>query len=210
MKKLTDITILLDKSGSMESIKNATINGFNTFLSEQKETNGKVRLSLAQFNHGYQLLYEGIKIKKAPQLNSESFEPEGLTALLDAIGKTIKLTCERIKNLDKKKQPSNVVIVIITDGLENNSRKFTRKQIFQLIEKMQSKQWEFVFLGANQDAIQEAHNYNILEKKAMTFAADNDGVEDVFYSLSEAVDNFVYSDGEFKLPLAAKEKQKRD
>lgn len=211
MKKVTDITILLDRSGSMQSIKEGTIQGFNSFLKEQQECKGKAFLTLDQFNHGYQTSFEAIDIKDVQLLNSESYNPDGLTALLDAIGKTIEKTCLRIKSLDKKQRPDQIIMVIITDGFENNSTIYNRKKIFKLIQKMEDKKkWQFVFLGANQDAIQEAHRYNISEKKAMTFAADDIGINDAFQSISHNICYCRVIDKDFEFTEDEKEKQERD
>lgn len=186
MNNLTDITIVLDRSGSMESIKSATIEGFNSFLKDQKEDDLKSLVSFVQFDDEYETVYKGKNIKDTQYLNLDSFHPRGLTALLDAIGKTIKSTKKRIKQLPKKKQPENIIIAIITDGLENASKNYSRTDIFNKIKKREEKDgWKFIFIAANQDAIHEAQKIGISESSALSFSADEYGMRDAMDSFSK-------------------------
>jgi uncharacterized protein YegL len=189
MKKTVDIAVVLDRSGSMESIKNETINGFNKFVKAQKETGINAKLTLAQFDTEYELVYHQLHIKEVPKMTKKTFVPRGATALLDAIGKTIKSTRKYQKQNDETEYKT--IFVIITDGEENASVDYTREDIFKKITKMQKKhQWEFVFLAANQDAISTASHFGISAKKAIRYAADSLGTEDVFESVSK---NVMYS-----------------
>lgn len=210
MKKTVDIIILLDRSGSMQSIKEETINGFNNFLMEQQKLKTKTFLTLAQFDDKYQIDYEAVDLSKVEKLNEGTYLPRGLTALLDAIGKTIKLTKKRYKLVEKANIPEKIIFVIITDGQENNSTKYTREKIFMKIRKEENKSgWEFVFLGANQDAIKEASNYGIKAKRAMTFAADALGTEDIFFALSSNIGESIVNESEFEFTNKQRDKQKR-
>lgn len=190
MKNLTDITIILDRSGSMESIKSATIEGFNSFLKDQKNDELQSLVSFVQFDDVYETVYEGKKINEVQYLNLASFQPRGLTALLDAIGTGINATKKRIQQLPKKERPENVLVAIITDGMENASTKHTRTDIFKKIRKREEKNgWKFVFIGANQDAIYEASKFGIKREQALQFSADKQGMKDVMDSLSEKIYN---------------------
>ena len=210
MKKDVDIIVVLDRSGSMQSIKNETISGFNSFVSEQKKLDYRSSLTLVQFDDRYQIDYESVDINKVPELNTDTFVPRGLTALLDAIGKTIKTTRDRYGKLVKNDLPDKTIFVIITDGQENNSTKYNRKRIFKKIRKMEKEHnWEFVFLGANQDAISEANNYGINAKRAMTYAADKVGTTDMFFSLSANIEESLENGGEFEFTNEQRDKQKR-
>ena len=210
MKKDVDIIVVLDRSGSMQSIKNETISGFNSFVSEQKKLDYRSSLTLVQFDDRYQIDYESVDINKVPELNTDTFVPRGLTALLDAIGKTIKTTRDRYSKLVKNDLPDKTIFVIITDGQENNSTKYNRKRIFKKIRKMEKEHnWEFVFLGANQDAISEANNYGINAKRAMTYAADKVGTTDMFFSLSANIEESLENGGEFEFTNEQRDKQKR-
>lgn len=210
MKKTVDIIILLDRSGSMQSIKHETINGYNNFLLEQRKLKSNAFLTLIQFDDRYQIDYEAVDLNKVEVLNYDTYIPRGLTALLDAIGKTIKLLNKRYKAVKKGNIPDKTIFVIITDGLENNSTKYTRDEIFKKIRKNENKNgWEFVFLGANQDAIVEANKYGIPAKRAMTYASDALGTRAMFSSLSYSVNQCMENDVEFEFTKEQRDKQKR-
>ncbi len=178
----TDITILLDRSGSMASIAADTIGGFNTFLKDQKEAAGTAEISLYQFDHEFETNYVGKDIQEAEELTSKTFVPRGSTALLDAIGRAIVETGERLS----KNPAEKVVFVIITDGGENASREYTRDKIFAMItEQKNSWAWQFVFLAANQDAISVGSSFGINAGNSMTYAANSVGTTMAFSSVSK-------------------------
>jgi len=186
MKNLTDITIILDRSGSMFTIKSATIEGFNSFINKQQKGDFDANLTFVQFDNEYEKVYEQKEIKKVKYLNHETYIPRGTTALLDAIGLTINSTKKRIKNLDKSKKPRNVVIAIITDGYENASVEYSTKAIFNMIHKREKNDnWNFLFLAANQDAITEGAKFGIHQDRALTFANNDKGVKYSIRSMSE-------------------------
>jgi uncharacterized protein YegL len=195
--KRVEIIVVLDRSGSMNSIKKQTIDGFNEFIDGQRDNGAKTRITLVQFDHEYQMVYEAKKIGKVEPLNDHLYVPRGMTALLDAIGHTIKLTKKRFSHL-KKGAPDKTIFVIITDGYENSSVKYTMEKVIKKIRKMEKDNgWEFVYLGANQDAIAEAGRYGISEKKAMTFAMNEKGVKKMFNSLSYGIHHSLKNDSEF-------------
>ena len=131
MVKKVEIAIVLDKSGSMQSIKKATIDGFNNFISDQLKNKIDARVTLAQFNHTYELVYQNVKLEHLNKLTSQIYVPGGTTALLDAIGNTINIIKEKHKHIKKSKRPENVIFVIITDGYENSSVKYDEKRILK-------------------------------------------------------------------------------
>jgi len=178
MKKHTDITIILDRSGSMDLIKSATIEGFNTFLQAHKSEETNVKVSLVKFDHEYDLAYEEKKIKKKYYLNETNYIPRGSTALFDAIGKTIEGVDQRIK---KHKVEPQVIIAIITDGYENDSKYYNQNEINKIIKKRINKQnWNFIYLGANQDAIFEGKRLGISSDYSHNFKASKVGVKAAF------------------------------
>jgi len=181
--RTTDITVLLDRSGSMESIKEDTEGGFNSFVRKQKEEKGRANLTLVQFDSvGIDTVYEGMPLKHVPNL---SLEPRGMTPLLDAIGDTMRKTLRRIKN---SRGERNVLFVIITDGLENRSKKWTRKEVCDEIEYLEDQWgWDFVYLGANQDAIGEARTLGIKADFAMDYIASPKGAGVMWDTLSKSV-----------------------
>ena len=178
MKTHTDITIILDCSGSMDLIKSSTIEGFNTFLRAHQAEGTNVRITLVKFNHEYTLAFEEKKIKKKYFLNEANFVPNGTTALLDAIGSTIKSVDARI---EKHAVKPGVIIAIITDGHENSSRFYTQNDIKKTIKKRSDKNnWNFMYLGANQDAIFEGNRLGISSDYSHNFKASKVGVEIAF------------------------------
>tara|TARA_B110000238_G_scaffold57204_1_gene62503 strand:+ start:4392 stop:4985 length:594 start_codon:yes stop_codon:yes gene_type:complete len=178
MKTHTDITIILDCSGSMDLIKSSTIEGFNTFLRAHQAEGTNVRITLVKFNHEYMLAFEEKKIKKKYFLNEANFVPNGTTALLDAIGSTIKSVDARI---EKHAVKPGVIIAIITDGHENSSRFYTQNDIKKTIKKRSDKNnWNFMYLGANQDAIFEGNRLGISSDYSHNFKASKVGVERAF------------------------------
>tara|TARA_B110000091_G_scaffold144902_1_gene154661 strand:- start:120 stop:713 length:594 start_codon:yes stop_codon:yes gene_type:complete len=178
MKTHTDITVILDCSGSMDLIKSSTIEGFNTFLRAHQAEGTNVRITLVKFNHEYTLAFEEKKIKKKYFLNEANFVPNGTTALLDAIGSTIKSVDARI---EKHAVKPGVIIAIITDGHENSSRFYTQNDIKKTIKKRSDKNnWNFMYLGANQDAIFEGNRLGISSDYSHNFKASKIGVEIAF------------------------------
>ena len=184
----TEITCVVDRSGSMEAIKSDAIGGFNSFLSEQKREPGETRFSLVLFNHEYELVYDGQDIQKIPDLNEKNYTPSGTTALLDAVGRTIETTEKKVSKQRIEDNPDGVIIAILTDGLENSSTDYTRQKIFDLIQEKREKHgWEFIFLGANQDAMREARHLAISPDDAMSFVRSKEGMRHAFDAMSVRV-----------------------
>jgi len=152
-KDLTEIVIVLDESGSMGSVKNDTIGGFNEFLSSQKKIKGSANVTFVKFSDYYKVVNDGTDIKHVAELNESSYTPSFSTALLDAVGKTINSVGNRLADTPENKRPEKVIVAIITDGFENASREFTRLQISDMVKHQREKyDWEFLFLGADIDA----------------------------------------------------------
>lgn len=182
----TDISIVLDRSGSMVSVRDDTIGGFNSFLSDQKQAAGFATITLAQFDDVYEVVYSAAPISDAKPLDRSTFVPRGATALLDAIGRTIEDAGSRLEAMAEDERPEKVVFVILTDGEENSSKKFTAQKINEMITHQRDVyKWDFVFLGANQDAITTASNIGIPMQGALTYAANAAGTQDAFSSLSK-------------------------
>ena len=158
-KELTDITLVVDRSGSMQARQDEAQGGVNAFIKKQKEEDGEANLTLIQFDTEYEVLHNGVPIGDVPKYK---LEPRGLTALLDAVGKATNEAKGRIKGIPKAERPGLTVFVIVTDGLENSSHEFTRAQVKALIDKQRSKKkWQFVFLGADESAFAEAGSIGI-------------------------------------------------
>lgn len=155
----TDITVILDRSGSMSSMKDYVEEAFNKFLSEQAEVEGDCTINLVQFDDIYEEVYKGVRIQNAPKL---CLNPRNTTALYDAIGKTINSIGERLRKLSEHKRPDQVLITVITDGFENASREFNYNKIKEMIDHQTSKyNWKFAYIGASVGNVErDAHiNY---------------------------------------------------
>lgn len=158
----TEIAFVLDKSGSMSLLCEAAISGFNHFIHAQRELPIPARLTLALFDHRYQVVHETVPLEKIPQLTNRTYHPNGNTALLDAIGRTITDTDNFINKLPEEERPGKVIIAIFTDGYENSSRHYNFQQVSDLIQTFrEQKEWEFLFLAANQDAFVTASKLSI-------------------------------------------------
>ena len=191
MKNKTDITIILDRSGSMESVKQDTIGGFNNFLSEQQKVEGEASLSLVQFDDQYEVVYENRDIQAAARLTEATFQPRGSTALFDAVGRTINAVGARLAALPEQERPDSVLFVIMTDGFENASREFTAAKINEMISHQRDVyQWEFMFIGANQDAVLSARAIGIQAGAALTYAANEEGTQIAFSLVADKVRNY--------------------
>jgi len=172
-KDLTEIAFILDRSGSMSSVAPAAISGFNEFLRDQQTAPGQARLTLVLFDDEYLVPVDNIPVQEVVSLNSDTYLPRSTTALLDAIGQTIERLGQRLEQTPEPDRPGKVIVAILTDGHENASKKFTWKEIAAKIRhQTQSYDWDFLFLGANQDAIATAANLNISSANAATFASD--------------------------------------
>lgn len=178
---LTEIVSIIDRSGSMQSVKQDAIGGFNSFVEEQIKVDGDAHITVVLFNHEYHVLHSGVPLTADIQLNSDNYTPAGTTALLDAVGRTIDDVGVRLSKTPEDKRPGLVIVAILTDGLENASKDYGRQRIFDMIEHQQNQySWEFIFLAANQDAIATARTLNISSKNAVAFQADSAGTSKVF------------------------------
>jgi von Willebrand factor type A domain len=183
----TRIAIVLDRSGSMESCKESTVSGFNEFIRTQQELPGQAMVKLVQFDDRYETVFD-MNLKSCPELNQNTFVPRGSTALLDAQGRTIVELGRELAAMPEKDRPSRVIVVTITDGLENASRQFNIEQIGAMIREQRDKySWDFVFLGANQDAIKTAAAMAVPMQSAMTYATSKAGVAATMAAVSHYV-----------------------
>ena len=174
MKDATHIAVLLDRSGSMEAVKDETISGFNYFLKEQKAAGDNASFTLVQFDsQSTDVVHEARPVRDVPNLNGDTYQPRGSTPLLDALGETINSTGRTLAAIPDPNRPDKVVFVVITDGEENASHKFTKSQVKEMIGHQTEKyNWQFIYLGANQDAFAEAGAVGIAMATAANFDAD--------------------------------------
>jgi uncharacterized protein YegL len=188
---LTELVFILDRSGSMSGLEQDTIGGFNSMLEKQKKEEGEAFVTTVLFDNNYELLHDRYNIKYIKPLTRDEYYVGGSTALLDAVGKTINKIDRSIASTIESERPSKVVFVIITDGMENSSHEYNHKIIKQMIEYHKSNDlWEFIFLGANIDAIETATSFGISEDRAVNFCSDSVGTELNYKVISEAVSCF--------------------
>lgn len=188
----TDITFILDRSGSMASIATDVQGGLSTFIAEQKKVEGEATFTLNHFDHEFENVFKGEDVSTV-DISSYHFTPRGSTALLDAVGRGISETKSRISAMSKENRPDKVLFVIFTDGQENASHEITRPQLKELIEAQQKEDWDFVFMGANQDSFAEAHSFGIHAGSTVNYAATAVGTRSAFGDLSKSV--MQYRDG---------------
>lgn len=187
-KNLTEIIFLLDRSGSMRGLERDTIGGFNAFIEKQKEVPGETIVTTVLFDDRYEILWNGVSAKEI-QLTEKEYYVRGMTALLDALGKTILDVSNRLAMTEESKRPGKVIFVITTDGMENSSKEFTYEKVRELIKHQKEKyNWEFIFLGANIDAAKEAGSIGISREDAYNFEASQEGVKAMYCVVCEEVD----------------------
>jgi uncharacterized protein YegL len=188
---LTEIVFILDRSGSMRNLTNDTIGGFNAFIDQQKKEPGEAVLTTVLFDDQYEILHNGVNLKDVKELTGKEYFARGCTALLDAIGKTINTVGEQLNKTNEENKPSKVIFVITTDGFENASKEFTQPQIKEMIEHQTNKyNWQFMFLGANIDAVATASSYGISGQFASNYTASSIGTDSLYRSVSKSVASY--------------------
>jgi uncharacterized protein YegL len=187
---LTEIVFILDRSGSMSGLESDTIGGYNSLLEKQKATPGKAIISTILFNSLSEIIHDRIDLQKVPLMSEREYCAQGCTALLDAIGGAIKHIGNIHKYAREEDRPVNTLFIITTDGMENSSRVYSYKNIQKLIQIEKEKYgWEFIFLGANIDAIEVASRFGISEERAANYNADSEGTILNFKIMNEEIQN---------------------
>ncbi|MCD7955988.1 MAG: VWA domain-containing protein [Lachnospiraceae bacterium] len=186
-KDLTELVFILDKSGSMGGLEKDTIGGFNSMLKKQKALDGECRITTVLFDNHYQLLHDRIDLRAVSPMTEREYYVGGSTALLDAIGRTIQKLATVQRNTAEEYRADKVLFVIITDGEENSSREYSLSKIRHMIEHEKEKYgWEFLFLGANMDAVTTAGRFGIAPDRAMDYVPDARGTELNFSAVARA------------------------
>lgn len=192
MKKgLTEIVFILDRSGSMEGLEADTIGGFNSMIEKQKDEEGDVIVSTVLFDDHSKVLHNRLDLKDVPTMTRKDYYVGGCTALLDAVGRAIDHIIKVRKYTREAEQPEKTMFIIATDGMENSRRMYGYEEVRRLIEQQKEKYgWEFLFLGANMDAVKEASRFGIAPERAVRYQCDKEGTRVVYHALANAVCSF--------------------
>ena len=203
-KNLTEMVFILDKSGSMAGLEGDTIGGFNSMIERQRKQEGEALVSTVLFSSESLVIHDRVDIRKVEPLNEQQYSVGGCTALIDAIGGAIHHIGNVHKYAREEDVPEHTVFVITTDGMENASHRYTSDQVKQMVKRQKEKYgWEFLFLGANIDAVETASHFGISEDRAVNFHNDSVGQRLNYETVSEAM-SCVRS----RAPLGAEWKEK--
>ncbi len=187
-KNLTEVVFILDRSGSMSGLESDTIGGFNSMITKQKKEEGEAYITTVLFDDKIETLHDRIEIGRVEPMNDSQYFTRGCTALLDAIGKTVNHISDIHRYAREEDRPEKTIFIITTDGLENSSREFTYDKIKKLLTKKQEKDgWEFLFLGANIDAIEVAGKMGISRDDACDYVCDEAGTALNFNVMSNVI-----------------------
>lgn len=187
-KDLTEMVFILDRSGSMAGLESDTIGGFNSLVEKQKKEPGEALLSVVLFDDRTEVIYDRVDIKKAEPMTDRQYYVRGTTALLDAVGQAIHHIGNVHKYAREEDRPAKTVFVITTDGMENASRMYSAGEVKRMIEHEKEKYgWEFLFLGANIDAVETAGRFGIDSSRAVRYHSDSRGTRLNYETLSGAI-----------------------
>ncbi len=184
---LTELVFILDRSGSMAGLEQDTIGGFNAMIEKQKQQEGECYVTTVLFDHEISTLHDRKKLGDIKPLTDKDYTVRGCTALIDAIGVTVNKIADIHRYARPEDIPASTMFVITTDGLENASKEFTADKVRKMIEDKKKLGWEFLFIGANIDAVETASHFGIAGDRAVNYHADKKGTATVFHAVSEAV-----------------------
>lgn len=197
MKKgLTDIVLILDRSGSMAGVMNEAIGSCNSMIEDQKKVAGEARVTIAMFDHEYSLLADRTSLDVVAPLSEATCFARGTTALYDAIGRTVSTVGDRLRSLREEDRPEQVIVAVMTDGYENASREYTIEKVKSMIDHQTSKyNWKFLFLGANLDVAQVSSSIGVPSSNHFTYSNTPKSVRASYMVMSEALRGY-RSEGE--------------
>ena len=205
-KNLTELVFILDRSGSMAGLEKDTIGGFNAMIEQQKTEAGEAIISTVLFDNHSEVIHDRLSLDAIPKLTEKEYYVRGCTALLDAVGGAIHHIGNVHKYSREEDRPERTLFVSTTDGMENASRRYSYEKVKEMITRQKEKHgWEFLFLGANIDAAQEAAQFGISADRAANYHADTIGTEVIYKAVSETVSSFRAS-----RPMAAGWKKRID
>ena len=187
-KNLTEIVFILDRSGSMSGLEADTIGGFNSMIEKQKKAEGEALISTVLFDNTSEVIHDRVSVQNIKPMTDEDYTVRGCTALLDAIGGAIHHIGNVHKYARAEDVPEHTMFVITTDGMENASRRYDSEKVKKMIERQKEKYgWEFLFLGANIDAVETARGFGISEDRAVNYHSDSEGTQLYYEVLNDAI-----------------------
>ena len=186
----SEIVSIIDRSGSMESLRSDAVGGMNAFIETQKAVPGEANFTLIFFNHGYQVIHDAQPLHAVQPIAEADYVPQGMTALLDAVGRAIDDLGNRLAQTPEDQRPENVIIAILTDGLENSSKDYSRAKVAAMIKHQQEAySWEFQFLGVEIDAFGEGQSLNIPAANIQNIPRTKEGQQQAYQSMSARATN---------------------
>lgn len=187
-ENLTELVFVVDKSGSMSPLVSDTIGGYNGVLKEQRGKEGEILVTTYLFNQEHEKICGRVSIRDAAEMTEKEYRPGGMTALMDALGEALVYTSQEQDKMPEEEKPANTLFVVITDGLENASREYSSDTIKTMIKDKQALGWQFIFLGANIDAVETAAKYGVDASSAVDYHADAGGMKVAYDAVSRGVD----------------------
>ena len=184
---ITELVFILDRSGSMNGLEGDTIGGFNSLIEKQRKENGECFVTTVLFDNEIKTLHDRVELKEIKDMTEEDYCVGGCTALIDAIGTSIEKIDGIHRYIRAEDVPEHTMFVIITDGMENASRRFSSREVKKMIEKHKKSGWEFLFIGANIDSVETARHFGISEDRAVNYHADKQGTAVAYECVSRAV-----------------------
>lgn len=184
----TELVFILDRSGSMSGLEGDTIGGFNAMIQKQKKEDGEAYVSTILFDNVSEVLHDRIKLKDVPKMTGRDYTVRGCTALIDAIGGAIKHIANIHKYARPEDVPAHTMFIITTDGMENASVRYSSDEVKKMIERQKEKYgWEFLFIGANIDAVETAAHFGINRNRAVNYNADSKGTQVLYETISAPI-----------------------
>ena len=187
---ITELVFILDRSGSMAGLEQDTIGGFNAMIEKQKKQDGECYVSTVLFDNISEVIHDRVKLSEIEKMTEKDYYVRGCTALIDAIGGAIKHIGNIHKYARREDVPEHTMFVITTDGMENASRRYSSDEVKKMIERQKKKYgWEFLFIGANIDAVETAAQFGIEKERAVNYHADQQGTQVLYETVAQAVSN---------------------
>jgi len=188
MNNITELVFILDRSGSMAGLEEDTIGGFNAMIEKQRRQEGECYVSTVLFDTDREVLHDRIRLKDVPKMTDKDYTVRGCTALLDAVGKAIHHIGNVHKYARREDVPAHTMFIITTDGHENASHRYTSDDVKRMIKRQKEKYgWEFLFIGANIDAVETAARYGIGKERAVNYRADREGTRVLYETLAAPI-----------------------